>query len=318
MRSTDRSRNVVWSVSAGVLLAGAVGAWLAGTPRAQAQEQDFSKVEVKATLAAGRVYYVTGSGGNIGAQVGEDGILLVDDQYEPLAEKIKATLTNISAGGKLHFIVNTHWHSDHTGGNKVFGAEAPIIAQNNVRKRLSTDQTVMGRAVKASPKVALPILTFDQSVSIWSNGEEVKVVHFPAGHTDGDSVVFFTGSNVVHMGDLFFAGRYPFVDLGSGGSVEGLIDDVKTVIGMLPADIKVIPGHGPLSTVADLKAYHDALAETVAIVRGEMKAGKSLEAIQAAGLPDKYKEWGSGFVDTKTWLAEVHDSLAQHAKAAKQ
>jgi cyclase len=314
-------QRIGWRVASSTAVAGAASlvALLCaggGAPAAEAQrQQDFSKVEVKAQLAGGKVYMLTGAGGNIGALVGADGVLLVDDQFEPLAERIRAALASVG-GGKLKFIVNTHWHGDHTGGNKVFGAEAPIIAHANVRKRLASEQTVMGEKVPPSPAQALPVITFDQSVTLYANGEEVKVVHFPHGHTDGDSVVLFPRSNVVHMGDLFFAGRFPFVDLASGGSVQGLIGDVKAVLAMVPADVKVIPGHGALSTVDDLKRYGEVLAETVAIVREKMNAGKSLEAIQKEGLPQKYAEWGGGFIDAKAWLQTVHDSLAHDAAAA--
>lgn len=276
-------------------------------PPASAQGADFTKVEVKAQLAGGQVYMLTGAGGNIGAAVGEDGVLMVDDQFEPLSDKIRAALKSVG-GEKIKFVVNTHWHGDHTGGNKVFGAEAPILAQTNVRLRLASEQTIQGQKIPASPKVALPVVTFDQSVSLHWNGEEIKVVHFPHGHTDGDSIVFFTRSNVVHMGDDFFAGRFPFVDLESGGSVQGVAEAVGKVLAMVPQDAKVIPGHGPLSTVADLKRYHQMLLDTTAIVRQRKAAGKSLDAIQAEGLAEVWKEWGSGFIDTKTWLKTIFNS----------
>ena len=193
---------------------------LTGMP-ALAQDRDFSKVEIKATKVAGNVYMLEGAGGNIGVSVGSDGLLIVDDQFAPLADKIHAALRGLSPAS-LKFVLNTHWHGDHTGGNAAFSAEAPIIAQENVRKRMATDQVVFGDKVPASPKEALPVITFDDKVSVHFNGEEIKAIHFPAGHTDGDSVIFFTGSNVVHMGDDFFAGRFPFVDIGSGGSVQGM------------------------------------------------------------------------------------------------
>ena len=305
------------SAAAGWMAALAVvGGGAAGQRVAVAQQRDFSKVEIKVTPVAGKVYMLEGAGGNIGASVGEDGILLVDDQFEPLAPKIRAAVEGIaggSGGGKIKFVINTHWHGDHTGGNKVFGLEAPIIAQANVRRRLSTEQSVLGNKVPPSPKQALPVITFDQAVSVHWNGEEIKVVHFPHGHTDGDSVVFFTGSNVVHMGDDFFAGQFPFVDLGTGGSVQGLIDDVAKALTLVPADAKVIPGHGPLSTRADLERFHAMLVASTDVVRRRMHAGESLEKIQAEGLPAELAPWGKGFIDTKTWILTIHDSLARDA-----
>ena len=302
------------AVAAGWLAALAVvGGGAGGQRAAVAQQRDFSKVEIKVMPVAGKVYMLVGAGGNIGASVGEDGILLVDDQFEPLAPKIRTAVEGIAGGGKIKFVINTHWHGDHTGGNKVFGLEAPIIAQANVRRRLSTEQSVRGEKVPASPKQALPVITFDQAVSVHWNGEEVKVVHFPHGHTDGDSVVFFTGSNVVHMGDDFFAGQFPFVDLESGGSVQGLIDDVAKALTLVPADAKVIPGHGPLSTRADLERFHAMLVASTDSVRRRMHAGESLEKIQAEGLPAELAPWGKGFIDAKTWILTIHDSLAKDA-----
>lgn len=277
---------------------------------AEAQERDFSKVEVKAIPVAGNIHMLQGAGGNIGVSVGKDGILIVDDQFAPLADKIRAALKGLGGNGKLEFVLNTHWHGDHTGGNETFGKEAPVIAHHNVRKRLMTEQTALGTTYPPAPEGALPVLTFGDAVSIHFNGEEIKAVHFPHGHTDGDSVIFFTGSKVVHMGDDFFAGGFPFVDLASGGSVQGLIDNIGKVLGQIPADAKIIPGHGPLSTVEDLKAYHRMLQETTKIVRQRMEAGRTLEQIQAEGLPDEWKQWGTGFIDTKTWISTIHESYS--------
>jgi len=283
--------------------------FLALTSRAQ---DDLSKVEIKATKISGNIFMLEGSGGNIGVSVGNDGILIVDDQFAPLADKIKAALKQLGEG-KLKFILNTHWHGDHTGGNVKFGPEAPIIAQTNVRKRLSTDQKseFFKRTTPASPKEALPVITFDESLSVHFNGEEIKVIHFPQGHTDGDSVIFFTGSNVVHMGDDFFAGSFPFVDLESGGSVQGLTKNIAEILPKLPAGVKLIPGHGPISTAEDLKAYHRMLVETTEIVRKQMAANKPLEQIKKDGLPDEWKSWGAGFVKTDMWLEIVYRSLSQ-------
>lgn len=276
----------------------------------QALAQDFSKVEIKATKVAGNVYMLEGSGGNIGVSVGPDGILIVDDQFAPLADKIKAALKTLGEG-KLKFVLNTHWHGDHTGGNVVFGPDAPIIAHDNVRKRLATEQKseVFKNTTPASPKEALPVITFDQSLSVHFNGEEIRVIHFPHGHTDGDSVIFFTGSNVVHLGDDFFAARFPFVDLESGGTVQGLIKNIGEIIPKLPAGARLIPGHGPISTVDDLKLYHQMLQATTEIVRKKMAAGKTLAEIKTEGLPEEWKPWGVGFIKTDMWIETIHRSL---------
>ncbi|MGI8733402.1 MAG: MBL fold metallo-hydrolase [Pyrinomonadaceae bacterium] len=278
-----------------------------------AYAQDFSKVEISASKIAGNIYMLQGQGGNIGVSVGADGILIVDDQFAPLADKIKQALKNLGQG-KLKFVLNTHWHGDHTGGNVVFGPEAPIIAHDNVRRRLATEQKseFWKRTTPASPKEALPVITFAKSLSVHFNGEEIKVIHFPQGHTDGDSVIFFTTSNVVHLGDDFFAGRFPFVDLESGGNVEGLTKNIAEIIPKLPADAKLIPGHGPISTIDDLKLYHRMLVETTAIVREKMKAKKTVAQIKTEGLPAEWKDWGTGFIKTDVWLETIHRSLSMN------
>src|SRR5689334_15610267 len=277
-----------------------------------AQQTDYSKVQIKVTKVGGNVYMLEGAGGNIGVSVGEDGILIVDDQFAPLADKIRESLKTLGQG-KLRFILNTHWHGDHTGGNVAFGPEAPIIAHDNVRKRLSTEQRseFFKSTTPASPKEALPVITFDQSLSVHFNGEEIKVIHFPHGHTDGDSVIFFTNSNVIHMGDDFFAGRFPFVDLDSGGSVVGLTKNIAEIIPKIPAGAKLIPGHGPVSTVDDLKAYQRMLIETTEIVRKQIAAKKTLDQIKKEGLPAEWKPWGEGFIKTDVWIELVYRSLTQ-------
>ncbi|MEK6283889.1 MAG: MBL fold metallo-hydrolase [Acidobacteriota bacterium] len=274
-------------------------------------QTDLSKVEIKATKVSGNVYMLEGWGGNIGVSVGPDGILIVDDQYAPLADKIKAALKTLGEG-KLKFVLNTHWHGDHTGGNVRFGPEAPVIAHDNVRKRMSTDQKseFWKRTTPASPKEALPIITFGHSLTVHFNGEEIRVIHFPQGHTDGDSIIFFTTSNVVHMGDHFFAGRFPFVDLESGGNVEGFTKNVGDVITKLPPGVKIIPGHGPLSTPDDLKLFHRMLLETTDIVRKKMAAGKTVAQIKTEGLPEEWTSWGTGFIKTDVWIETIHRSLS--------
>ena len=273
-------------------------------------QTDFSKVEIKATKVAGNVYMLQGSGGNIGVSVGDDGLLIVDDQFAPLADKIRAALKGL-ADKKLRFILNTHWHGDHTGGNVAFGPEATIIAQDNVRKRLATEQksTVFNSTTPASPKEALPVITFNDSLSVHFNGEDIRAIHFPHGHTDGDSVIFFSASNVVHLGDDFFAGRFPFVDLESGGSVEGLVKNIGELIVKIPADAKLIPGHGPISTLDDLKSYHRMLQQTTEIVRQKIAAGKTLDQVKSEGLPAEWEPWGTGFIKTDRWVETIYKSL---------
>lgn len=283
-----------------------------GHGHAAPQQPDFSKVEIKTEKAAGSVYVLYGVGGNIGVSAGPDGVLIVDDQFAPLADRVRAALKPLSPG-QLRFVLNTHFHFDHTHANPVFGREALIVAHANVRRRLSSDVTVLGTTYKALPKEGLPVVTYDTTVSLHFNGEEIRVVHFPAGHTDGDSVVFFTASNVIHMGDDFFAARFPFVDLDNGGSVEGLTRNVAEIIAKAPAGVKIIPGHGPLSTIEDLRAYHSMLAETTELIRTRLRAGRTLEQAKAEGLPDKWKGWGTGFVNTEKWIETVYRSLQQNA-----
>lgn len=273
-------------------------------------EADDVKIEV--AHIAGKVYMLQGRGGNIGVSVGEDGVLMIDDQFAPLAPKIREAIAGIAGGeAEIAFLVNTHHHGDHTGGNPAFGAEADIIAHSNVRKRVSTAQTARGRTTEPLPEVGWPIITFDEGLSIHFNGEEIAVMHMPTGHTDGDSIIHFTSSKVIHMGDQFFNGRFPFVDLESGGDVEGYVANVAKVLEMAPADVTIIPGHGPVATLEDLRAYHQMLTETIGTVRKQIDAGKTLEQIQAAGLPAKYESWGSGFIDAKAWIATIHTSLTR-------
>ena len=273
-------------------------------------QTDFSKVEIKATKVAGNVYMLQGAGGNIGVSVGDDGLLIVDDQFAPLSDKIRAALKGL-ADKKLRFILNTHWHGDHTGGNVAFGPEATIIAHDNVRKRLATEQksTVFNSTTPPSPKEALPVITFNDSLSVHFNGEDIRAIHFPHGHTDGDSVIFFSTSNVVHLGDDFFAGRFPFVDLESGGSVEGLVKNIGELIVKIPPAAKLIPGHGPLSTLDDLKSYHRMLQQTTEIVRQKIAAGKTLDQVKSEGLPAEWEPWGTGFIKTDRWVETIYKSL---------
>lgn len=263
-------------------------------------QQDFSKVEVKATHVAKNVYMLTGSGGNIGVSVGPDGILIVDDQFAPLAPKIEAALKELNPG-QLKFVLNTHHHGDHTGGNAHFGHDAHIIAHSNVRKRLET--------ANPNAKDALPVITFDDSLHIHFNGEEIRLAHVPPAHTDNDSVVYFTGANVIHFGDTFFSGRFPNIDPNGGGSVRGYIANVGDAVAKTPPDAKLIPGHGPLSTIKELKEFHAMLVETSAIVQKAIDDGKTLEQAKADGLPDKWKSWAVPSLGTARWIEILYNGL---------
>jgi len=279
-------------------------------------QQDFSKVQIKTTKVAGSVYMLEGAGGNIGVSVGDDGIILIDDQYAPLAPKIEAALRAVS-DKPVRFVLNTHWHGDHTGGNENFGKQAPIIAHTNVRKRLAQGRNEPGWETPPAPKAALPVITFDDRLMVHLNGEDVRVIHYPKGHTDGDSVIFFTKSNVVHMGDDFFNGRFPFIDLGSGGSVRGLIKNVDAVIANLPVNVKIIPGHGPLANLSDLKAYSAMLKDSLKIVEDQMKKSRTLAQMKADKVLAKYESLSWQFITTDAFTETLHQSLTDERKAKK-
>jgi cyclase len=258
-------------------------------------------VQIKSTHVAGNVHMFEGAGGNVGVSTGPDGLLIVDDQFAYMSEKIEAALQKLEAGKPLQFVLNTHWHGDHTGGNAHFGRKASIVAHNNVRKRLA--------AKSDTAKEALPVITHENGLSLHFNGEEIRVIPLLPGHTDGDCAIHFTKSGVLHMGDQFFNGRFPFIDLGSGGSVEGYIKNVANVLQMTGDDTKIIPGHGALATKKDLQAFHDMLVETTGIIRKAIAEGKSLEQVKAAGLPEKYKEWGTGFINHARYIEIVYNNL---------
>ncbi|MFZ1011449.1 MAG: MBL fold metallo-hydrolase [Candidatus Sulfotelmatobacter sp.] len=278
-----------------------------------AQNQDFSKVQMKVTKVSGNVYMIEGSGGNIGASVGDDGIVIVDDQYAPLADKIQAALKGIT-DKPVRFIINTHYHPDHTGGNAYFQKQAPIIAQDNVRKRLESGGGLgnggsIHRENPAAPHEALPIITFDHDITVHLNGEDIRALYFPAGHTDGDSIIFFPHSNVVHMGDDFVTYGFPFIDIEGGGSINGMIDGVAQVVSQLPPDVKVIPGHGPLSTLDDVRAYLTMLKETRAAVQKALKEGQTLDQMKQAKLLDPWKKYSGEFVSQDIFLETLYNSL---------
>ena len=258
--------------------------------------QDSTKVEIKATKVAGSVYMIAGtddmaafssfSGGNIGVSVGEDGVVMVDTKMAPLGNQIRAAIYNLGGSGPK-YVLNTHVHGDHTNGNSAFSREGTIVAHTNVRKRLSD-----------KPENIWPVITFDQSMSIHMNGEEIQAIHYPEGHTDGDAVVHFKGSNVMHLGDHWFNKLLPYVDLDNGGTVQGYIANIKRTLDEVPDDIKIIPGHGALANKEDLRNFYRMLQETVSLVTEKMKSGTNLEDIKKEGLQEEWKSWSWSFIST--------------------
>lgn len=264
--------------------------------------QDLSKVEIKAEQVAPGVAVLFGAGGNIGISYGEDGTVLIDDQFAPLTGKIQAAVSALGAQ-PVKFLVNTHWHYDHTGGNENLGkAGAIIMAHDNVRVRMATGQGDQ----KPAAKVALPVVTYADGLKLHLNGEELRVIHMPAGHTDGDSIVHWTKSNVVHMGDLFFLRMsFPFVDVSSGGNVRGVIAAADKVLAMVDDQTKIIPGHGPVASKADLQQYRDMVAQIVSRVEAGIKAGKTLDQIKAERPADGFGVKPDGFITADRFVETV-------------
>jgi glyoxylase-like metal-dependent hydrolase (beta-lactamase superfamily II) len=278
-----------------------------------AAQQDFSKVEIKPTKLADGLFMLTGAGGNMALSVGEDAVFLVDDQYAPLTERIKAAIAAIT-DKPVRFVLNTHWHFDHTGGNENLGqAGALIVAHDNVRKRMSVEQFIkdFDMKVPASPKAALPIITFSETTTFHLNGEEIQAVHVPPAHTDGDSLVQYRKANVLHMGDTFFNGSYPFFDMSSGGSVDGMIAAGEKALSLVNASTKIIPGHGPLADRKALESYLAMLKTSRDRIKSLVSAGKSVDEIIAAKpLAEFDGTWGKGFIQPDQFLRLLHGSLS--------
>ncbi len=279
-----------------------------GTQPARAQGQDFSKVEVQATQLSPTVYMLTGAGGNVGLAVGDDAVFVIDDQFAPLAPKIKAAIARITAK-PVQFLLNTHFHFDHTGGNEAFGREgALIVAHDNVRRRLTTEQLISlaGNINRQPPtaKPGLPVVTVAGELTFHINGDEVNAFHAPRAHTDGDLIVHFRKSDVVHMGDTYFNGFYPFIDVSSGGTAEGVLAAAERVLALAGDKTKIIPGHGPLASKADLQAYRDMLTTNIQRVKEARRSGKSDEDIRnSKPFADLDERYGKGFINPQAFVA---------------
>ena len=267
---------------------------------------NLNNVRIVTTHVAGNIYMLEATGdvaGNIAVSAGPDGILLVDTQFAQLAELIQAALKKIT-NENIKFIINTHHHTDHSHGNAALGKSATIIAHSNARKRM--------------PKQARPVITFDKQMSIYFNGEEIKIIHYPPGHTDNDVVISFTKSNVVHLGDLWNSGisSFPTIDLEAGGSVKGMLKNIENLIQVIPEDAKIIPGHYALSDLEDLKSTRDMLAETIRIVDRKKSAGAGLEQIKKEGFPARYDSWGTAYTNAATWIENIYLGLAKEGSTS--
>ena len=277
-----------------ILLAGGMSA----ATSALAQNDRFANVTIETVPVRGNISMLIGSGGNIGVSAGADGLLIIDDQYAPLAAKIKAALSQLGSDTPK-FLLNTHFHGDHTGSNADFGVASIIIAHENVR----------GRLVAAdSPSSALPVVTFDDDVTVHFNGENITLIHMPRGHTDTDSVVMFEDTNVIHMGDHFFNGSFPFVDIANGGTVQGYLVNLEKALSWIGDDTAIIPGHGPLGTKADLLAFYNVVKDTSTAIRVMKSQQMSVEEAVAAGLGGEYASWGQGFINEQRWIETVFAS----------
>lgn len=275
-------------------------AMLIGAVSLTTQAHDrFANVEVHSSQISESVHMLTGAGGNVGVSVGPDGVLIIDDQFETMAPKLRDAINKIS-DSKIRYLVNTHYHGDHTGGNAWFkeNEDVTVFAHDNVRIRLISDE-------KASTS-ALPVVTYDQGIKFHFNGDTVHVIHTPASHTDGDSFVHFKKQNVIHTGDMLFRNWFPYIDLDGGGTVKGYIATLETLIAAADDDTKIIPGHGDLANKKDLISSLNMLIATAQVVKERKDSGKTLEEAVAAGLDSKWDSWSWSFITTERWISTLY------------
>ncbi len=272
----------------------------------------WDSVQVTTVPVSDGLYMLMGEGGNVGVSVGEDGTFIIDDQYAQMTDKLSAAISDLS-GTQPRFLVNTHWHGDHAGGNENFGnAGAVIVAHENVRNALLVEKSIplFQMTKPPSPKAALPVLTFRDEMSLHLNGDDLRLFHVANAHTDGDAIVHFSKANVIHTGDVFFNGFYPFIDTHSGGSIAGMIAGSKAALELADDDTRIIPGHGPLANKADLQAYHDMLVLAESKIRALKNAGKSLDQVIAAKPTAALDaEWGDGFLTADVWVGIVFSGM---------
>jgi len=277
-------------------------------------QQDFSAVEIQTIPVADGLYMLLGSGGNIALSVGDDGAFIVDTQYAPLSDKIRAAIRAVG-GDDVRFVFNTHFHGDHTGGNENFGkAGATIMAQDNVQTRLSTEQvsTLDGSTTPPAPAAAIPVVTYPERLTFHWNGNTVNFFHAPNAHTDGDSIVHYTNLNAFHMGDTFFNGGYPFIDVGAGGSLAGIVAAAREVLGRTNAATKIIPGHGNLATQADLRNYLEIMSTIEQRIQSLIDQSRSEDEVVAADPTSEWDAtWGTGFMNAETFTRLAYQSMAR-------
>jgi cyclase len=275
-------------------------------------QQDFSAVKIQTQQVGNGLYMLMGSGGNMALSTGPDGAVLVDTEYAPLNAKILAAV-KAAGGGAVKFVVNTHWHGDHTGGNEPLGkAGAEIIAHNNVRVRMSTEQfmAAMNQKIPPAPAAALPTITFPTRATFYWNGNIVNVIHMAPAHTDGDSIVHFTNANVIHTGDTFVKDQYPFIDLSSDGSFDGFIAATEAVLARSDANTKIIPGHGDLANRGDVQRFHDMLVKVRGNIKTLINQGKTEEEVLAAKPTAEFDAaWGRGFMNPENFTRFSYQSL---------